>query len=184
MPADNLTAAKGRPKKLDHEALWNYALRLLTSRSYSVAELRDRLRRRAARASDVVRIVGRLRELGYLDDRKYAELYARLRLENDGFGPARIVRDLIRKRVARPLAEQAVAAVFEGTVEDDLIDRFLRRKYRAVSLPEHLAEPRNLASVYRRLRYAGFSGTGIVRVLHRYSHRAEELEGIEEDAES
>ncbi len=181
-PADR-AAARPRPKKLDYEALREYALRLLTARNYSVAELRDRLRRRAARASDAVRVVERLRELGYLDDRKYAELYARLRLENDGFGQSRVVRDLIRKKIPRQLAEEAAAEVFAGADEEALIEGFLERKYRKVSLPEHLAEPRNLASVYRRLRYAGFSGAGIIRVLRRYSEQAESLDGAGEAEE-
>ncbi len=183
MPTDKPTAAKKPPKKLDYDALWQYAVRLLSARGYSAAALRERLRRRSARAGDVARVVSRLRELGYLDDRKYAELYARLRLENDGFGRARVVKDLIRKKIPQQLAEQVAAAVFEGTEEEELISEFLRRKYRKVSLAEHLADPRNLASVYRRLRYAGFSGTGIIRVLRRYSEHADELDGAEEAEE-
>ena len=184
MPAEKSAAGGRPPKRLDHEGLWQYALRLLASRNYSVAELRGRLQRRAQRTGDVVRVVGRLRELGYLNDAKYAELYARLRLENDGFGRDRVVRDLIRKKIARQVAEKAVAEVFAETDEESLIEEYLRRKYRAVRLPEHLAEPRNLASVYRRLRYAGFSGGGIVRVLRRFSDEAERLEGLEEGEEA
>jgi hypothetical protein len=39
-----------------------------------------------------------------------------------------------------------------------------------------LAEPKQLASIYRRLRGAGFSTSASIRVLKRYSEQAEALD--------
>ena len=65
---------------LDAEALWGYALKVLGGRAYSSGELREKLRRRAARSGDVDDILARLKDHGYLDDRRFAEGFAASRL--------------------------------------------------------------------------------------------------------
>jgi regulatory protein len=62
-----------------------------------------------------------------------------------------------------------------------LIEAFLKRKYRGKDLGPLLKEEKNLASAFRRLRYAGFSSSESIRVLKRYASRAEELELMEEE---
>ena len=64
------------PKRLEKAALWNYALRVLGGRAHSVSELRDKLSRRAERQADVDDALSRLKEYGYLDDKRLAESYA------------------------------------------------------------------------------------------------------------
>jgi len=173
----------GKPRKLDAEALWENALRLLGSRAFSVAELREKLRKKAADPADVARIIDRLKSYGYLDDRAYAENYAGARLEARGHGKLRVLRELRGRRVAAGVARAAVEKVYGGTDETELIEAYLRRKYRNVPLAEHLGDPRRLAAAYRNLRYAGFSAAGAIRVLERYSPDAGALEAAEEDEE-
>ena len=76
-----------QPRLLDAEALWQYALRILAGRAYSIGELREKLRRRAQRAADVDEALARLKDIGYLDDRRFAEGFATARLSGDGLGP-------------------------------------------------------------------------------------------------
>ena len=156
------------PRKLAGEALWEYALRALGVRAHSVGELRQKLTQRAQRPEDVPEVLARLRRSGYLDDRRFAEGYSTARLENQGFGKERVLRDLRRRRVAPRVAEEVVRAVYQDTDEVPLIEQFLRRKYRKISLEQYLAEPRHLAAAYRRLRGAGFSPGNILRVLERF----------------
>lgn len=161
----------------------SYALRSLGARALSIGELREKLRRRAEHAEDVEKALAKLRESGYLNDARYAESYATARLENEGLGRTRVLRDLRRRRVAPALAEKAVAKTFAGTDETELIEAYLERKFRGKDLPSWLAEEKNLAAAYRRLRYAGFSSGNSIRVLKRYAQRAEELEGLEAEGE-
>src|SRR2546421_12697392 len=100
--------ASRAPKRLDSEGLKNYALRALGSRAHSSGELRQKLARRAAHAEDVDAVMRNLKESGYLDDQRYAENYASARLENEGHGRTRVLRDLRQRRIAPALAEQAV----------------------------------------------------------------------------
>jgi regulatory protein len=170
-------------KPLNLEGLMAYAARRLSSRAQSISELRAKLKRRAARPEDVNEVLARLKQLGYLNDQHFAESFANMRRENQGFGKARVLRDLLARRVAPALARQAAQAAYEQADEVALIENFLVRKYRGKDLGALLAEPKHLASVYRKLRLAGFSGGNSIRVLKRYAAEAERLEGLEDDSE-
>jgi len=172
---------KRKKKLLDQEQLTNYAVRALGRRAHSVGELREKLGRTAASNGDVDVVLVKLREFGYLNDQQFAENFASARLENQGFGKMRVLRELRQKRVAPKLAEQVTEQAFQDTNETDLIEAFLERKYRGKQLGPFLAEEKNLASAFRRLRYAGFSSGASIRVLKRYASRAEELESMEEE---
>jgi regulatory protein len=175
--------AQRRPRRLGAEALWEYALRALSGRAHSISELRDKLRRRAEREEDIEGVLSRLKRYGYLDDRRFAESYAGSRLDNEGFGRWRVLRDLRRKRVAPAVAEEAVGKAYRETDEVRLIEGFLERKYRKIPLKAYLAEPRHLASAYRKLRLAGFGSGNVIRVLKQYADAAEKLESLESQEE-
>jgi regulatory protein len=170
---------KRKPKLFQNAELLNYAVRALGGRAHSTGELREKLRRRAERAEDVEAVLAKLKELGYLDDQRFAESYAAARLENQGLGKMRVLRDLRQRRIAPQLAEQVTEKTYQETDETKLIEEFLKRKYRGKKLGEFLGEEKNLAGAYRRLRYAGFSAGASIRVLKRYARQAEELEGLE-----
>ncbi len=169
-----------RPKKLDPDALWNYALRVLGDRAHAAAELRRKLLQRAQSPSDVSAVMAKLHDYGLTDDKKFSESFASSRLANQGLGRFRVLRDLRSKQVASHVAEEAVAAVFAETDEQQLAEKFLVRKYRGKDLPAFLAEEKNLAAAYRRLRTAGFSSNATLSVLKRFSRRAEEWEEPDE----
>ena len=171
------------PKKLNADALWEYALRSLASRAHSTGELRQKLARRAESSADVAATISKLRDYGLADDTKFSEAYAASRLHNQGFGQLRVLQDLRGKQVASGVAEQAVKRAFDGTDECALAAGFLERKYRSKNLREFLAEEKNLASAYRRLRTAGFSSNAAMTVLKRYANRADLDEPFEEAAE-
>ncbi len=172
-----------KPKPKDETALLDYAARLLGMRGHSLGELREKLRSRAERLGDVDVVIAKLKELGYLDDRKFAENYAATRLANEGLGKMRVLRDLRQRRVAPALAEKVVTDAYRATDEPALIEAWLARKYRAKNLPEWLGEEKNLASAFRRLRTAGFSASNSINVLKRYAKQAESLEYFEASEE-
>ncbi len=167
-------AARGKPKKLDADGLWEYALRVLGQRAHSAAELRQKLSRRAQSTTDVNAAMEKLGQYELTNDTKFSEAFASSRLQNQGFGRMRVLRDLRSKRVSSTVAEGAVEKTFTGTDELALIQRFLDRKYRGKNLVEFLKEEKNLASAYRRLRTAGFSSSGSFSILKRYTNSAQE----------
>jgi SOS response regulatory protein OraA/RecX len=118
------------------------------------------------------------------DDEKYSEAFASSRLQNDGFGQARVLRDLRAKRVPPSIAEKAVAKTFEKTEEADLARQFLLRKYRNKDLGEILKDQKQFASAYRKLRMGGFSSGISISLLKRYAKGAAEWIEPEPDEES
>ena len=174
-------ATRAKPKILDGGALWEYALRALGQRAHSTGELKQKLSKRAASASDVSAVLEKLREYGLADDSKFSEAFAASRLENRGLGRFRVLQDLRAKRVSGQIAQNAVEKAFAGTDETELIERFLARKYRGKKLDDFLKEQKNIASVYRRLRTAGFSSGNSLATLKRYGQQIEDWSGLENE---
>jgi regulatory protein len=165
---------------LDAAGLMAYAARTLASRAQTVSELRQKLRRRAARLEDVDEVIARLKDAGYLNDRRFAESFAAWRRENQGLGKARVMRDLMSRRVAPAVAQQAAETAYREVDEVAMIENFLARKYRGKDLGALLTEEKHLASAYRKLRGAGFTTGNSIRVLKRYAAEAERLAEMEE----
>ncbi len=171
-----------KPAPLQEAELRDYALRLLAARSLSVAQLKQRLRPRAADPAAVDRIVAQLKEYGALDDRRFAESFSSSRAASGQFGRTRVLAELARRKVAPKVAEQAVRQAYQNLDEDSLVRSWLERKYRNQNLPALLAEPAKLAAVYRRLRRAGFSSGASIRALRRFSDLADQLESLEPES--
>lgn len=170
-----------QPRLLDEAALFEYALRALGGRGHSIGELREKLRRKAEQPQAVDAVLARLKQYGYVNDRKFADSYASARLSGQGHGRQRVLGDLSRKRVPPIVARQAVEEAFRGVDETAQIEQYLARRYRGKDLPAVLAEPKGLASAYRRLRTAGFGASNCIIVLKRYAARADTLEELEDE---
>jgi regulatory protein len=172
-----------RSRLLDAAGLWDYALKSLGGRAQSTGELREKLRRRAERAEDIDEVLSRLKESGYLDDRRYAEGYAANRLAGDKFGRTRVMHDLRQHRVAPALAERTVEKVYEGVDEVALIEEWIRRKYRTAPREGLFADEKDLGAAYRRLLRAGFGTGEILKALKRFAKDPDLLDGFEPPAE-
>ena len=170
---------EAKPRRLQSDALWNYALKVLAGRSYSTGELREKLRRRAEKATDVEPTIARLKDYGYLDDRRFAEAFASARLTNDKLGSTRVIQDLRQRRVAPALAESTVRKVYEETNEQELIGDWIRRKYRTASHKGLFGEDKEMAAAYRRLLRAGFRTGEIIRALKKFAKNPELLDSFE-----
>jgi regulatory protein len=173
-----------KPRRLDAGALWEYALRVLRGRAYSTGELREKLRRKAESAGDVDARIARLKEYGYLDDRKFAESFATARLENEGLGKTRVLSDLFRRRVGPSVAQQTVGKVYENVSEEALAEDFVRRKFRMASKENLFQDDKQIASAYRRLVRAGFRSATTVAVLKKFARNPDLLDGFEPPEEA
>ena len=154
-------------------------MKALAGRAYSIGELREKLRLRAGRAEDVDGVLARLKDDGYLDDRRFAEGFASARLANDRLGRTRVIQDLRKRRVAPDLAARTVRQVYDGVEEEALIEDWVRRKYRLAPREALFQSDRDMAAAYRRLQRAGFRTAEIVRVLKRFARNSELLDDFE-----
>ncbi|MBI4892114.1 MAG: RecX family transcriptional regulator [Acidobacteria bacterium] len=172
------------PRKLDAGELREYAMKVLSGRALTVAELKEKLRRRATDLEDIDRIVAQLKEYGALNDRRYAEHFSTTRAASGAFGSQRVLSELVKRKVASKVAQKAVREAYQDTDETALVTAWLERKYRNQNLAELLQDPKKLASAYRRLRQAGFASGPSIRVLKRFAAEADQLESLEESEPS
>ena len=127
------------------ERVFQRAAKLLAARQRSVAELREKLlTTRGATKANVEEVIARLSEYGYLDDAKFAESYASLRLRERPIGRRRLERDLWLKKVDKKTAETALDEVFESTPEADLIDRAIAKRVRLRGRPKTREDAKKL----------------------------------------
>jgi regulatory protein len=105
----------------------NRALGFLGYRARSEKEVRDRLRRYGYGDLTVEGVVGRLKELGYLDDKEFAHLVAREKLRR--YGPRRVSAELRKTGVDVELARGVVDEEFAGRSELEEAFSVAERRY-------------------------------------------------------
>ena len=119
--------------------------KLLAAKQRSVEELRERLLEgRGATKANVEAVIERLREYGYLDDARYAQSYASLRVQQRPIGRQRLQRDLWLKKIDKKTADAALDEVFAVTPEAEMIDRAIEKRVRLRGKPKNRAEARKL----------------------------------------
>jgi len=120
-----------------------------------VEELRERLlEERGATKANVEEVIARLHEYGYLDDAKFAQSYASLRVQQRPIGRRRLQRDLWLKKVDKQTAEEALDEVFEAMPETELIDRAIAKRLRLRGKPKSREDAKKL---FDHLLRQGFS---------------------------
>ncbi len=137
------------------------ALAMLSRRPYSIADLRRSLEKKFP-SEDLSPAIARLRELGYLDDRKYAEGLALSLARNRSYGPHRIRRELKSKLVDYREIEAAVEKAFESVNERQLLKQTIQKKTRTLRKPLTRAK---LASLCQSLIRRGFRADDIMKAV-------------------
>lgn len=124
---------------------FNRAIKLLTVKPRSVAELRERLLRGKNTNEAVVEtVIARLQEYGYLNDERFAFSYASLRVKQRPLGRRRLERDLKLKQVAKGVAEEALQLVYAETPEEQLIEAAIEKRIRLRGRPKTREEAKKL----------------------------------------
>ncbi len=170
-------------RRLNAAGLFEYAVGALRGRAYSTGDLRQKMTQKAELAADVDQVIARLKGLGYLDDKRFAESFAAARKENQGFGRTRVIRDLRQRRIAPTVAGRAVENVYNEADEAGMIDAYIRRKYRNAASDTLFHDPKDLASAYRRLVNAGFDSGKAIRALKKFAADPDLLDQFEPPAE-
>ena len=137
--APPLDPAKARAR------VFQRAAKLLAAKQRSVEELREKLSTtRGATRPVIDEVITRLREYGYLDDAKFAQSYASLRLRERPLGRRRLQRDLWLKKIDKQTAETALDEVFESTPEEELIERAIAKRIRLRGKPKNREDAKKL----------------------------------------
>ena len=140
---------------MNRPTAYNYALNLLGARAYSTSALRKKLIQKEYEPADADNAIGRLVDNGLLDDRKYAEQFARSKIVTAGASKRRVQQDLYRKGIKGELATNAIAAVIEDEEIDPavVIERVARKKLAQLGDLEPLVIRRRLFAFLARRGY-------------------------------
>ena len=128
------------------EAAKKKALSLLDRRDYSRAELLKKLTEKGYTDAAAGAAVGRLAELGVVDDARYAPLVVR-HYAAKGYGARRVRDELLRRGIPKALWDAAMAEMPE---QDESADRLLRARLRGADLTDRAALNRAAAALLRR----------------------------------
>lgn len=145
----------------ERELAVSRSLHFLGYRARSKEEVRERLRRWGHGEEAVEAAVGRLEELGYLDDEEFARSMARQR--SGKYGPRRVSEDLCKSGVAPEIAYRAVEREFEGRSELEEADSAAARRYNTGEGSDALAR-----RVHGFLRRRGYSAEVCAEVARQY----------------
>ncbi|MCK9397840.1 MAG: recombination regulator RecX [Methylobacter sp.] len=139
-------------------------LRLLARREHSQQELLNKLALRGFDKDEAQPVIGELAEQGWQDDLRYAENYARFRIQK-GYGPIRVGYELKQNGIA--------AFDLEGIVQEEagswmaLLEQVYSKKY----THDTVLERNEWAKRSRFLLHRGFSGAMISALFDQLNIR-------------
>ena len=148
------------------------ALRILSHREHSVAELTQKLIRRGHAVDVVQRIIAECLRLNYLDDQRVAQQVL-ARMKRKGLGIHRVRSELLRKGLAGAEFEHELRESMSPVEEQIVAVRVSVKKWESL---KHDSDPKKKKlRLLRFLRSRGFSDSVIVEVMAAMD--------IEEDAD-
>ena len=149
------------------------ALKMLSRRELSEAQVRQRLARREHGADEIEAAVARLKEERGIDDARVAEAIARTETVVKRHGRLRVKRQIEQAGIAPATVRKALDEVFSAIDDDSLIEAALARRLRG---RERAADDREFQRLYRYLVSQGFEPDKISKVLRsrRPVHGADE----------
>jgi regulatory protein len=154
------------------QRIFQKALRILAVKPRSEAELRERLLRVEGAGEDLVTdCMERLRRMGYINDRAFAESFLNQRTAARPLGRRRLERELANKKVSSDTARRALDRLADQTSDEVLIDRAIAKRLRSSSAPSDRQSARRWFSHLARL---GFEYELIARKLRELNANLEE----------
>ncbi|APU13774.1 regulatory protein RecX [Actinoalloteichus fjordicus] len=140
----------------------DYCLRLLTSRPRTRAELAQALVRREVDQEVIDQVLGRLDEVGLIDDQSFAEMWVRSRHTHQGLGRRALLEELRRKGVDAEVAAEAAQGL-DRDVEEERARQLVRRKLAASAGADERVRIRRLVGMLARKGYSQGLAFQVVR---------------------
>lgn len=154
---------------------------MLAARPRTRSELRQALLRREVGEELADRVLGRLSEVGLIDDAAFAELFVRSRHTYQGMGRRALRVGLRRKGVDDEVVAEAVTAVDDAAEEDRARD-LVRKRLNTTGETDEAKLIRRLVGMLARKGYGQGLAYRVVREeLRDRGHDADELDHAPDD---
>lgn len=153
-------------RSVNSRRAYNKAIDLISRREHSRKELITKLSQKGY--ADVAdETADKLEERGYLNDERFANMFADELKNRRGFGKRRISQELYMKGIDRDIIAEVLENLKEDPTED--IIGILARKY-----PRCLEDEKNTNRAFNGLVRLGYSGYDIRNAMREYADRVEE----------
>jgi regulatory protein len=146
---------------------YSRALRWLTARELSQAQVRSRLAEAGYTETAVSTAIGRLLETRTIDDRRAAMAVARTEARVRRHGPRRVMGKLMSMDIDRDLAKEIITELFGEEDEAQLLESTLDRRLRG--RPERLKDPHERTKLVAYLVRQGFSVSASTSAVRKKS---------------
>lgn len=152
------------------KAAYFRALRWLTARELSEAQVRARLAEKGYTDNAIKPAVERLLADRTIDDRRAATAVARSEARVRRHGPHRVMGKLIAMQIDRDLAREIVRELFSEEDEHTLLGRTLEIRLRGK--PDRLKDPRERRKILAYLVRQGFSTSAASTAIRNRQKRS------------
>ncbi len=136
------------------------SIRLLAPRDHSVFELTAKLKKREHSDESIASAIQELREVNYLNDERYAELYSEQRMSR-GFGPMVIRAKLAQRGVAPHLVQAALKGLQVDWVEQ--VEQVIHKRFNPADISD--TDQKVVAKIARFAQSRGFAPSDAIRGL-------------------
>lgn len=145
------------------EQAYQYALRLLTGRDYTVAKIRQKLALRNVAERDVDELIYRLQCEGWLDDRRFAARFAESALSSGRYYGVRLRLEMRRRGFTADIVNETVSPLLTKSDELSEVRSAVERRSPGFSYSE--ASDRDKRRMIGFLQRRGFGYSEIMRAL-------------------
>lgn len=139
-----------------------YALKLLGQRSYSEKKLREKLARREIQTGEIERVLVKLKELGFIDDYKFACAFIESAQNIRLTGQRKIYWQLIKKGISTEVAKEALEKSYQRESEEEVVRQIIKK------LAPHVPPEKLYERLTRRLLARGFDYQIVKAEVKRY----------------
>ena len=146
-------------KKLNLPEIYSaeqYATYLLSSRMLSVGQLLEKLKKKGYSQEDSENVIQRFRQMKYLDDDQFAQIYFENLKKYKNFGYFGIKKKLIERKLGTEVINNLLNS-FTITEEKKIAHRLLEKS----------AKGKTAEKQYRMLQTRGFRGEVVAKVVKR-----------------
>jgi regulatory protein len=153
---DEILGADSQQKILD------VALNLLSFRMRSKVELMRRLKRKNFNEDGIYAVIKKLETKGYIDDQKFALVFAREKVRRKLIGPVALRSEFSVHGLDPDIVEYTLKKTYDEISEQTLMDQLLAKRRVPLNEPLSLKEKQNAVNT---LRNKGFSWDRIQEML-------------------
>ncbi len=155
-------------KAVNLSEVYNKAMRYLSLRDCTVFEIKRYLKNKGYESDNIDVIVGKLKEITLLDDRKYANRYFEILVKNRMVGPKYVNQKMFSKGIDKQIIDE-ILNKYTDELQQHNIDTWCKKKTQG-------EKSISKSKIVKFLLSKGFSYNNISCVVNQYEFKVDNVE--------